>query len=198
MIIADKGKPVTATTHFNTDTRLGPTVAVCAGRVLLLAGAVFGAANLVQWGVLGGALPWHEATLGLNWLAAVGVFIAALIRLRTIGGEAARRAAGWSRRAVLLMVGVALALAGASAVTGDWGLMPWASVATLTLYGLAWMIAFLRTRRAGMAVIAAVAAGGAAVVSTRLGTADQYLLQAATLALVALLPGLWLALGRRL
>ncbi|HYC99132.1 hypothetical protein [Brevundimonas sp.] len=189
---------MTAATHTLADTPSGPTVAVCAGRVLLLAGAVFGAANLVQWGVLGGALPWHEATLGLNWLVAAGVFIAALIRLRTIGGEAARRAAGWSRRAILLIVGAALALAGASAVTGDWGLMPWLSVATLILYGLAWTIAFARTRRAGMALIAAVAAGGAAVVAARLGTADQYLLQAATLALVALLPGLWLASGRRL
>jgi hypothetical protein len=30
------------------------------------------------------------------------------------------------------------------------------------------------------------------------GTPDQYLIQAATLALAALLPGLWLAFGRRL
>lgn len=180
------------------DTPTGPPVAVCAGRVLLLAGAVFGAANLFQWGVLGGALPWHEATLGLNWLVAVGVFVVALVRLRTIGGEAARRAAGWSRAAVLLVVCIALALAGASAVTGDWGLMSWLSVVTLTLYGSAWMIAFGRTRRVAMALIAALAACGAAVVAARLGTADQYLLQAATLALVALLPGLWLAVGRRL
>ena len=34
--------------------------------------------------------------------------------------------------------------------------------------------------------------------AARPGTADQYLLQAATLVFVAPLPGLWLARGRRL
>jgi hypothetical protein len=175
-----------------------PTVAVCAGRVLVLAGLVFGTANLVQYGVRSGALGWHEATLGLNWLAAMGIFFPVLFRLRRIGGEAARRAAGWSRAAILTMVAAALALAAASALTGDWSLMYWTSGATLALYGLAWLVAFARVRRPGRALIAATAFAGAAWVATRLGTPEQYLLQAATLGLVAVLPGLWLTLGRRL
>lgn len=178
--------------------RPAPTVAVCAGRVLLLAGAVFGTANLVQYGVRSGALGWHEATLGLNWLAAMAVFFPVLFRLRKIGGEAARRAAGWSRAAILSMLAAAGALAAVSAVTGDWSLMLWTSVATLGLYGLAWAVAFVRTRRFNLALIAGLAWAGAVCVATRLGAPEQYLLQAATLALVAVLPGLWLALGRRL
>lgn len=178
--------------------RPAPTVAVCAGRVLLLAGAVFGTANLVQYGVRSGALGWHEATLGLNWLAAMAVFFPLLFRLRKIGGEPARRAAGWSRAAILSMLAAAAVLAAASAATGDWSLMLWTSVATLGLYGLAWAVAFVRTRRFNLALIAGVAWAGFACVATRLGSADQYLFQALTLALVAVLPGLWLALGRRL
>ena len=176
----------------------GPTTAVCAGRVLLLAGVCFGAANLFQWSVVSGASGLHPAMLGISWPVAVGVFFVGLFRLRRIGGEAARRVAGWSRMAVFSMIAAALALAAASAVTGDWKLMLWNSVATLGLYGLAWLTAFARARRPGMALISVVALGGAALVATRLGTADQYMLQASVLALVALLPGLWLALGRRL
>ena len=189
---------MTAATRAFDEAAPAPTVAVCAGRVLVLAGLVFGTANLVQYGVRSGALGWHEATLGLNWLVAMGIFFPVLFRLRRIGGEAARRAAGWSRAAILTMVAAALALAAASAMTGDWSLMYWASVATLALYGLAWLVAFARARRSGMALIAATAFAGAAWVATRLGTPEQYLLQAATLGLVAVLPGLWLALGRRL
>ncbi|MCS6627566.1 hypothetical protein N0B44_32150 [Roseibacterium beibuensis] len=189
---------MTAAARILDETAPAPTVAVCAGRVLVLAGLVFGTANMVQYGVRSGALGWHEATLGLNWLVATGVFFPVLFRLRRIGGEAARRAAGWSRAAILTMVAAALVLAAASAVTGDWSLMLWASVATLTLYGLVWLFAFARVRRPGLALIAATAFAGSACVATRLGTPEQYLLQAVTLGLVAVLPGLWLALGRRL
>lgn len=189
---------MTAATRSFDEAARAPTVVVCAGRVLVLAGLVFGTANLVQYGVRSGALGWHEATLGLNWLVALGVFFPVLFRLRRIGGEAARRAAGWSRAAILTMVAAALVLAAASAVIGDWTLMYWTSVATLALYGLVWLVAFGRARRPGLALIAATAFAGAAWVATRMGTPEQYLLQAVTLGLVAVLPGLWLAFGRRL
>ena len=173
-------------------------VAVCAGRVLLLAGAVFGAANLFQWGVQSGVLGLHPAALALSWPIAVGGFFAGLFRLRCAGGEAARTVAGWSRLGVALMVGAALALAGASALTEDWTLMRLVSAATLGLYGMAWLIALSRTGRPNMGLIALIALAGAGLQYATAGSPDQYLLQAATLALIALLPGLWLALGRRL
>ena len=41
--------------------RSDANVGVCAGRLLLLAGSVFGTANLFQWAVLSGALDLHPA-----------------------------------------------------------------------------------------------------------------------------------------
>ena len=173
-------------------------VAVCAGRVLLLAGVCFGAANLFQWGVQSGALGLHPAALALSWPVAVGIFFTGLFRLRRAGGEAARRVAGWSRLGVALMVGAALALAGVSALTGNWELMRLTSAATLGLYGLAWLVALGRTGRPNTGIIALVAFAGSGLQVLTAGTPDQYVFQAFTLALIALLPGLWLALGRRL
>lgn len=173
-------------------------VAVCAGRVLLLAGVCFGAANLFQWGVQSGALGLHPAALSLSWPLAVGVFFTGLFRLRRAGGEAARRAAGWSRIGVGAMIGAALMLAAASAATGDWGLMRLVSAVTLGLYGMAWLVALGRTGRPNTGVIALIAFAGSGLQFLTAGTPDQYVLQAATLALIAVLPGLWLALGRRL
>jgi len=179
-------------------TRPEASVAVCAGRVLLLAGTVFGAANLFQWGVLSGALDLHPAFLGLNWAVAVSVFITGLIRLRRIGGEAARGVAGWSRTFILTNVGVALVLAVVSNAAGDWGLMRWNAVAGLILYAAGWAIAAIRTETPNMGALCLVALAGAAAGALLYGTPDQYLIQACTLALAALLPGLWLAFGRRL
>lgn len=178
--------------------RPAPTVATCAGRVLVLAGVAFGAANLIQWGVMSGALGWHPAVLGLSWPIAVGAFLAGVFRLRRAGGEAGRRVGGWSRIAILIHIGAALALAGLSAATGDWELMRWTSAVGLTLYGLAWAVAAARTGTVNMAAMAAAAFAGVAGIALRFGTADPYLIYACALALVALIPGLWLALGRRL
>ncbi|MDP3803283.1 hypothetical protein [Brevundimonas sp.] len=178
--------------------RSDATVAICAGRVLLLAGLAFGSANLFQWAVLGGALDLHPAVLGLSWPVAVGVFLIGLVRLRRAGGEAGRRVAGWSRAAVLIQIAVALTLAAAGYATGDWGLMRWAAVAGLVLYAVVWAVAAVRNGSSNMGVLFLVALGGAAAAATRFGTPDQNLIQAFTLALAALLPGLWLANGRRL
>lgn len=184
---------------FTFDTpRPDASVPVCAGRLLLLAGSVFGAANLFQWGVLSGALAIHPVFLAVNWALAVGVFLTGLIRLRRTGGEAARSVAGWSRAFILAHVGVALVLAAVSNAAGDWGLMRWNSVAGLGLYATGWAVAAIRTETPNMGALGLVALGGAAGAALLFATPDQYLIQACTLALAAFLPGLWLAFGRRL
>lgn len=175
-----------------------PTVAVCAGRTLLLAGLTFGGANLVQWGMLGGGLDLHPAMLGVSWAVAVALFLTGLSRLRRIGGEAGRRVSGWSRTFVLVQLGTALSLAAVSASTGDWGLMRWAAVAGLAFQAVGWAIAAVRTGTPNMGVLFLVSLAGAATAALLFGTPDQSLAHAVTLALAALLPGLWLAIGRRL
>ena len=74
----------------------------------------------------------------------------------------------------------------------------WNSVAGLLLYATGWAIAAVRTGTPNMGALCLVALGGAAAGALLFGTPDQYLIQACTLALAALLPGLWLASGRRL
>jgi hypothetical protein len=184
---------------FASDTpRADTSVALCAGRWLLLSGTVFGTANLIQWGVLGGALDLHPAFLALNWAVAVGVFLTGQFRLRRTGGEVARRVAVWSRAFILAHLCVAIALAGVSNALGDWGLMRWTSVVGLGLYAAGWAMAAVRTGTSNMGVLCLVALGGSAAAAVSVSTPDQYLTLACTLGLVALLPGLWLALGRRL
>lgn len=178
--------------------RSEPSLPVAAGRTLVLAGAVFGLSNLFQYGVQSGTLGLHPAVLGLSWPIAVGVFLVSLAQLRRAGGEAGRRVAGWSRRAIALMLTLAAVLLAVSFARQDFATMLWMTPAALTLYGGVWLIAFGRTFQLNMALLAGVALGGAGAVAARLGTPDQYLIQAATLSLVAFLPGLWLAFGRRL
>ena len=93
-----------------------PTLGVAAGRNLIAAGAIFGAANLFHWGVMSGTLHLHPAVLSLSWPLAVVAFIITVRRLRGLGGEPARRAAAWSRWGIVVQIAVALSLAGASAL----------------------------------------------------------------------------------
>lgn len=181
-----------------TTSRPDPALGVCAGRVLLMAGLVFGAANLVQWGILGGAIDLHPAFLALNWALAVSAFLVGSLRLRRIGGPVGCRVAGWSRAFILSHVALALALAATSYLAGDWSLMRWHAVGGLALYAAAWAIAALRTGTPNMGALFVIALGGAGASATMLGTPDQYLIQTCTLLLAAFLPGLWLAFGRRL
>lgn len=173
-----------------------PTLAVAAGRNLIAAGSIFAAANLFQWGVMSGALPLHPAMLSLSWPVAVATFLIILRRLRGMGGEAAIRAAGWSRWAILAQIGAAVSLAVASVLFHDWELMRWMSPIGLGFYGLAFAVAVVRGGPkwlAGASLGAVVAAGGVALL---IGQPSQYLAYACGLIAFALIPGLTLAFGR--
>lgn len=173
-----------------------PTLPVAAGRNLVAAGAVFGAANLFQYGVMSGALGLHPAALSLSWPIAIAVFLALLFRLRRTGGEAARRAGQWSRYAVLTQIAAALTLLGISLGTGDWGWMRAASVVGMGVYGAVWGIAAVRTRRWWMVLVATGCLLTATGIALVLGSPTQYLAYATGLFLFILAPGLVLAVGR--
>lgn len=171
---------------------------VAAGRTLILAGAVFGLANLTQWAIMSGVLHVSQAFLSLVWPVAVGVFIFGLRRLRAAGGEAARRTAVWSRIAIVSQIGVAVALAVLSGLTGNWTLMMWMSVVGLGFYAVAWSLAAFRTRAAWIAGVALgcfCAAGGVALL---VGTPAQYLAYACGLVAFVLIPGLALVIRGRI
>jgi hypothetical protein len=187
---------MTATTLDPISTASAPTLAVAAGRNLIAAGTIFGAANLFQWSVLSGAAHLHPALLSLSWPVAVAVFIVIVRRLRSLGGEHAIRAASWSRFSILAQIVAALSLAGASALTANWELMRWMSPIGLGFYGLAFSIAVVRGGPkwlGGAALGAFIAAAG---VAQLIGTPEQYLAYAAGLVAFAVIPGAALAFGR--
>lgn len=169
---------------------------VAAGRNLMAAGAVFGAANLFQFGVMSGALGLHPAALSLSWPIAVAVFLTVLLRLRRSGGEAARRAGQWSRYAVLAQIGAALTLLAISLATRDWGWMRATPVVGMGLYGTVWAIAAVRSRRPWMGIVAGGCLMTAVALALLLGTPTQYLAYAIGLFVFILAPGVLLASGR--
>jgi hypothetical protein len=173
-----------------------PTLAVAAGRVLTLAGTVFGLSNLFQYGVQSGLLHLHPAVLSLSWPIAVGAFFIVLARLRRVGGETARRVAGWSRRAIGLMIATALGLLAVSILTHDFAYMYWMTPVGLGVYAAAWMTACVRGRRGWMVAPAMGALCAAGVAVSLLGSPEQYLTYAAGLFAFVLIPGAWLASGR--
>lgn len=174
-----------------------PTLAVAAGRVLTLAGTVFGLSNLFQYGVQSGLLHLHPAVLGLSWPITIGVFFFVLARLRRSGGDNARRAGGWSRSGIAAMIAAALTLLAVSLIRQDFTTMFWMTPVSIGLYAVAWTVAAVRGRTLWMAVpaLGALCAVGAAVAV--LGTPTQYLVYALTLFTFVLVPGAWLASGRK-
>ncbi|QTC91274.1 hypothetical protein [Brevundimonas goettingensis] len=174
-----------------------PTLAICAGRVMTLAGSVFAAANLFQYGVYSGLLHLHPAALSLSWPAALIVFFTVLARLRAGGGANGRRVALWSRMAIGAQILIALGLLGVSLLRHDFTFMYWTSPVGLVIYGLAWMTAAARGGRGWMIVPSLGAFVAAGVVIALLGTPPAYLAYAAGLAAFVLLPGLWLMLGHK-
>lgn len=173
-----------------------PTLPIAAGRFLILAGAVFGSANLFQFGVIGGLLPLHPAVLSLSWLAAVGIFFTLLFRLRRSPHETMRRAASWSRFTVMGQIAGALTLLGLSLALKDWTIMRATSVVGMALYGAVWSVAAVRTRTVWIAAVALGCFGSSLTLFLLLGTSEQYLAYGLSLYAFALIPGLLLASGR--
>lgn len=174
-----------------------PTLAVAAGRVLALAGSVFGLSNLFQYGVQSGLLHLHPAVLGLSWPVTVAVFLFTLARLRRIGGDNGRRAAVWSRIGVGSLIAAALTLLAVSFTRQDFTLMFWMTPVGIGLYAVAWTTAAIRARRGWMMAPAFGALCAVGLTAAVLGTPLQYLIYACALFAFVLIPGAWLASGRK-
>lgn len=187
---------MTATTFGTASAASAPTLGVAAGRNLMAAGAIFGAANLFQWSVLSGVAHLHPALLSLSWPVAVTLFVVTVRRLKSLGGAPAVRAAAWSRWSIAVQILAALALMAVSAATSNWELMRWMSPVGLGFYGVAYALAVARGGPkwlGGLSIGALVAAAG---VAQLIGTPEQYLAYAGGLVALALVPGAVLAFGR--
>ncbi len=173
-----------------------PSLAAAAGRFLVLAGAVFGTANLFQFGVTSGLLHLHPASLGLSWPLALGVFFTVLFRLRRSPFSTVRRAAAWSRFTVAGQIAGALVLLALSLVFQDWTIMRAMSAVGMALYGVAWVVAAVRTRAVWPAALAAGCFAASVGIAVTLGTPAQYLAYGLSLYAFALTPGLILVSAR--
>lgn len=178
-----------------TTTPSEPSLSAAVGRFLVLAGAVFGIANLFQFGVLSGLLHLHPAVLSLSWPLAVAGFLIVLFRMRRSPSATVRRAAIWSRFALAGQISGALILLGLSIVLKDWTIMRAMSVVGMALSGVAWIIAAVRTRTLWTAGLAAGCLGASAGIALLLGTPAQYLAYGLSLFAFALTPGLILMSG---
>jgi len=170
-----------------------PSLTVAAGHVLTLAGAVFAAANLFQYGVISGLLHLSPAALSLSWPVALVVFFTLLFRLRRGGGTNVRRVATWSRMAIGFQIAAALSLLALSITRHNFSFMFWTSPIGLMAYAVAWMTAAVRSRTLWMIAPSLGALAAAGVVIALLGTAPAYLAYAAGLGAFVLIPGLLLA-----
>lgn len=174
-----------------------PTLAVAAGRVLTLAGTVFGLANLFQYGVQSGLLHLHPAVLSLSWPTAVTVFLVTLFRLRRSGGAAGRRAAGWSRLGIAVTIGAALILLAVSILRQDFTTMFWMTPVGIGLYAVGWATAALRARRGWMVGPALGMLAAAGLAAALIDRPLRSLVYACALFVFVLIPGAWLACGRK-
>ena len=119
-----------------------------------------------------------------------------LFRLRRSPFATVRRAAAWSRFTLAGQIGGALVLLGLSIVLKDWTIMRAMSAVGMALYGVAWIIAAVRTRTLWTAGLAVGCLGASAAISLLLGTPAQYLAYGLSLFAFALTPGLILVSGR--
>jgi hypothetical protein len=167
------------------------------GPIMVAAGVIFGAASVCQWAVASGTVvvsPWAQLWV---WLAAGGAFAIALTvlirRINTKPGcqSAGNKAVGAAWSAVgfgIFATWVAFMAVGY--FNGDWSLMRAMPIIVFTAYGSAWTVAAMMSGVKWMNWTAIAAYAGAAVLGVFVNDPIGYLVFAALLVFVALLPGL--------
>ena len=177
----------------------GRNTPLMGGSILVTAGAVFAPASLAHWGVVSGRMPLDPSAVGVIWIAAFLVFMAALFSLKARIGARLGSAAGTNRAAGAVWAGVGIAsfaLWGAFMVasirTEQWAIMDMFAAVILALYGAAWSVAGALSGRTWIKAVAGLAMVLAFGLAFVVGRPEQYLLYAAALVVVALLPGLHL------
>ena len=167
------------------------------GSMLAWAGLIFGAASLVFYAELKGALELPGS--GLVWLVAVvlyaviGTLTVLHIRRQPGYGGTRNKAMGAAWSAVgytIFAVWVAFALAAFR--TGEEVIMFIFSPMILALYGLGWAVAAAISDAKWPGAVAGLAFVSAAATAWYAGKPELFLVYAAALLLTALLPGLYL------
>lgn len=167
------------------------------GSMLAWAGLVFGAASLVFYAELRGAIDPPGA--GLVWLLAMGAYAvlgtATVLRLRKQPGYGATRnqamGAAWSAVGFAIFA-IWAAFAVATFRTGEEVIMYMFSPVILALYGLGWSVAAALSAAKWLKAVAGASFAFAVATAWYAGRPELFLVYAAALILTALLPGLLL------
>lgn len=162
------------------------------GWIMIAAGGAYGLASLVQWAALtgwGGLSTWASSAA---WLAALVVFFAVLFatkaRQRADGVRSTTPTLAWTGIGCGLFV-IFAAISIATWRTGSVVLISFSPAIVLTLYGAAWTVAAIVSRKAWLWVTA-MGSFAAALVSAWLVTdVAQWLFYALALFALALGPG---------
>jgi len=167
------------------------------GAILVTAGLVFGLASVAHWAVVADVLDVGMEVLAGIWLAAMVVFIGALVVLnaklaRKPGARSpANRAAGAAWGAVggaVFVLAVSMGFV-AWRTQSDVAAYLFPSV-ILALYGTGWAVSATMSERRWMRTVAIGSWIGAPAVAWLTGSPTQYLAYAAALILFAFVPGL--------
>lgn len=171
----------------------GRTAAPAGGAILVAAGVIYGGAAVGHWLVQSGRIGASDWAYPLIWLGATGLFLVALTAIKrrmpksaTAGGRAASIAwagVGWTIAAMSGSIAL-IAARTHSAIP----VLLFAPL-VLALYGLAWMVAAAVSRKRWIWATSAASYLLALVNAWLSGTDSGMLIYAASLALLAIAPG---------
>lgn len=179
--------------------------AVLGGTIFLAAGSIYGAASLLAWAITTSASPLASQWVGWIWLTATAAFLSivymSLVKLSVSASASAdvlSRTVGpawWGVTAAILAL--VFAFGAASARLNDGRVWQTYSLCLFTIYGLAWLVTALASRKAWMGVVAAGCFATSMAAGFLLDSAALYLLFAVSLIGLLAIPGLVLVRRRQ-
>lgn len=168
------------------------------GSILALAGTVFGVASLGHWAIASGVVALPPSAFAWLWIAAMVLFFVGLVTLSGIVNRrpGAASAVNKASSAAWAAVGGSIFTLAVSLGVAAWKIDAPEAIGVffpsmiLTLYGTAWLVSGEMAARGWIKALAFAAFGFAVAVAFAAGDPLQYLMYAAALVCLALLPGL--------
>tara|TARA_R110002051_G_scaffold2221_3_gene11568 strand:- start:2051 stop:2677 length:627 start_codon:yes stop_codon:yes gene_type:complete len=167
------------------------------GPIMVAAGLIFGAANLVQWAIVSDLVVVDPMAMLWIWLTAGAVFCVALVFLirranrKPGAGSTGNKAVGaaWSALGFGIFI-MWISLMAVGFTSGNWALM-WAMPSIVaTTYGTAWMISSAFSSQRWMTAVGLTAYAGAIACGALIGDPAIYLVFSVLMVLTGLFPGL--------
>ena len=182
--------------------REGRQAPILGGALLAVAGVDFAAASFVQYAAIKGLIGVTPGMASLSWLAAMAVFVVALIitKRRSAGRPGAAAVTNRAVQAVWMGSGwaifaVFLAIIAMSLRMGNAEPTIFIAPFILAVYGISWTVAAVMSRKAWIWAVALGCYAGTVLMGVLAGSAEQMLAYGVALLLLAAAPGLVLMRG---